>query len=310
MHQVSGRWQLGLALSLTTALLWGVLPIALKALLEQMDAVTISWYRLGSAAVFVFFLLLKRKKLPDLKKQSKTIYLLLAIAMLGLTGNYVFYMFSIEIISASSAQVMIQIAPMLMLLGGVFFFKESFSRNQFLGFLVFIAGLILFFNTRFEDIFSNKEDYGVGISWMMISAVVWAGYALAQKQLLNNYSSNQIMLCIYAFAIPILLPISDVFSAFELTGVGWLLLAFCCINTIIAYGAFAEALAHWEASRVSAVLALTPLITIFSMMLLESIWPKYFKAESLNSLSFIGAGLVVLGSATTALAGRKKPQKN
>ena len=31
MHLVSGRWRLGLALSLCTALLWGVLPIALVA---------------------------------------------------------------------------------------------------------------------------------------------------------------------------------------------------------------------------------------------------------------------------------------
>ncbi len=37
MHKTTGRWKLGLALALTTALLWSVLPIALKLLLGQMD---------------------------------------------------------------------------------------------------------------------------------------------------------------------------------------------------------------------------------------------------------------------------------
>ena len=54
MHTVSGRWQLGLTLSLTTVFLWGLLPIALKGVLLQMDAVTVTWYRFAVAAIFVF----------------------------------------------------------------------------------------------------------------------------------------------------------------------------------------------------------------------------------------------------------------
>ena len=45
LHRTSGRWKLGLALSLCTVLLWGMLPIALKALLRGLDALTISWFR-------------------------------------------------------------------------------------------------------------------------------------------------------------------------------------------------------------------------------------------------------------------------
>jgi len=38
MHSTSGRWRLGLALALTTAVCWGLLPIALKVTLTGMDA--------------------------------------------------------------------------------------------------------------------------------------------------------------------------------------------------------------------------------------------------------------------------------
>jgi len=67
MHQSSGRWQLGLILSLTTSLLWGMLPIALKGLLQDMDAMTITWYRFLVAAVIMWFFLGKKKSIPDLK---------------------------------------------------------------------------------------------------------------------------------------------------------------------------------------------------------------------------------------------------
>ena len=69
----------------------------------------------------------------------------------------------------------------------------------------------------------------------------------------------------------------------------------------MAYGAFAEALAHWEASRVSAALAITPLVTFASVALAASWWPDHVQPEQINWLAYGGAVLVVLGSALTAL---------
>ena len=41
LHTSTGHWQLGLCLSLIAAFLWGILPIALKNLLDKMDAYTV-----------------------------------------------------------------------------------------------------------------------------------------------------------------------------------------------------------------------------------------------------------------------------
>lgn len=305
MHTVTGRWQLGLILSLVTALLWGLLPIALKGLLQQMDVVTVTWYRFLSAALIVFIFLFVRGRLPDWKKCKGKVGLLMLIAVLGLGTNYVFYLFGVELVTPSSAQVMIQTAPMLMLLGSLIIFKEQFNTQQWFGFLTFIIGLALFFNLRFEEIFSSLGTYSIGLIWIFFAAVVWAAYALAQKQLLNHYSSNQIMFVIYLACVPMLAPWTEVSQISNLDGLGWFLLIFCCLNTLVAYGAFAEALAHWEASRVSAVLAITPLLTIFFMKVLAFFYPNYLSSEPLNTLSLIGAALVVVGSAVTALTGRK-----
>ena len=60
------------------------------------------------------------------------------------------------------------------------------------------------------------------------------------------------------------------------------LLAFCALNTVVGYGAFAESLAHWEASRVGAVLALTPLGTLACAMALDAIAPSWATAPELS----------------------------
>jgi len=73
------------------------------------------------------------------------------------------------------------------------------------------------------------------------------------------------------------------------------------LNTIVAYGCFAEALNCWDASKVSAVLALAPLFTIGSLKLVVFFQPDYAFSDRLGMLSLFGACLLVLGSALTAL---------
>ncbi|MFX8262295.1 EamA family transporter, partial [Acinetobacter baumannii] len=53
LHRASGRWRLGLSLTLLTALCWATLPIALKITLEQLDPITLTWFRFAVAALGV-----------------------------------------------------------------------------------------------------------------------------------------------------------------------------------------------------------------------------------------------------------------
>src|SRR5262245_23979788 len=66
MHATTGNWRRGFALSLVTAFCWGVLPIALKHLLVDMDAITVTWYRLATAALALAIYLAWQRKVPRL----------------------------------------------------------------------------------------------------------------------------------------------------------------------------------------------------------------------------------------------------
>ncbi len=306
MHTTSGRWQFGLFLSLVTAVLWGLLPIALKGLLKYTDAVTITWLRFVIATLVLGGFLYWKNRLPDLRKmKSKSLLLLAVVVIAGLLGNYIMYMFGLELTTPGGAQVMIQSAPMLLLIGGLILFKESFSTKQWLGLITFCIGLALFFNQRFDEFITADSEYSWGIFLVFIAGVLWAAYALAQKQMLKHYPSEEIMIMVYVMGAIAFLPGSEPTVVMELDTLGWALLIFCGANTLVAYGAFAEALDHWEASRVSATLAITPLLTLLFMQITNWLFPSYIEPEPLNTLSIAGALLVVVGSGITALSKKK-----
>jgi drug/metabolite transporter (DMT)-like permease len=296
MHTTSGRWKYGFMLALTTAVLWGILPIALKGLLKTMDANTVTWYRFLVSAVFTVAYLLIFSKTKQLPSFNRSIIGLLCIAIAGLTSNYIFYLKGLELSTPSTTQVVIQLAPILLLFGGLVLFKEHFNRWQWLGLLLFCIGILLFFNLQFNALDDIDADYLIGIVLVILASITWAAYALAQKQLLNYFSSNQVMVCIYIFGSLVFLPAAEPQQLWLQNQRGLWLLAFCCINTLFAYGCFAAALNHLEATRVSAILAITPLLTIVFMHIVALQFPKYIALEQLNLLSIAGACLIVCGA--------------
>ncbi|AGL86160.1 DMT family transporter [Pseudomonas protegens] len=301
MHVSSGRWVYGLFLASLTALLWGILPIKLKQVLQVMDPVTVTWFRLTVSGGCLLAYLAAVGRLPRWRVLGPKGIWLVPISVCGLVGNYVLYLMGLNLLSPGTAQLVVQMGPILLLIASLFVFKERFSLGQGLGLLVLLIGFGLFFNQRLSELLTSLSDYTAGVLTILAASAVWTFYALGQKQLLSVWNSLQVMMVIYLFCALLLTPWAHPLEALELNPLqGWLLLA-CCLNTLIAYGAFAEALAHWEASRVSATLAITPLVTFVAVAWAAWLWPEYVQAEQINGLGYGGALLVVLGSALTAL---------
>jgi len=301
MHASSGRWRLGLALALTTAVCWGLLPIALKIVLAGMDAWTITWYRFATSGIALGAYLAWRRRLPLPVPLTRRGWKLYAVALAGLLANYVLYLVSLELTSPTVAQVLIQLAPMFLLFGGLVVFRERFARVQWAGFAILVAGMLAFFHDRLGEVFALGTELGLGVVVMIAAALTWAIYGLAQKQLLTQLASEQVLLLLYVGATPLLLPPAHLAQVFSLDATQLWMLAFCCANTVVAYGCFAEALEHWEVSRVSAVVTLAPLVTLVAMQGASLAWPGALPAEGLSVLSIVGALLVVAGAMLAAL---------
>ncbi|PLZ27037.1 EamA family transporter [Fischerella thermalis WC542] len=327
IHQTSGRWRLGLALSLLTAFLWGILPIALSVTLQKLDVYTVTWFRFLIAFVLLAIYLGVRGKLPTLRQLRSTSGKLLAIATIFLALNYILFLQGLALTSPYNAELLIQLAPLLMGLGGLVIFRERYTLTQWLALGILTIGFILFFHEQLLQsfiassqstntshtyqlflnkniIFDSSRKYLLGSSLIILAAVTWAVYALAQKQLLKSLSSSNIMLMIYGGCTLFFSVFAKPKTIFNLDYFHAATLLFCALNTLIAYGAFSEALEHWEASRVSAVLASTPIITLLSVEFVSVIAPNLIAPEKLTLVGMLGAVLVITSSVAIALGER------
>ena len=306
MHQASGRWKLGLLLALVTTACWATLPVALKITLEVLDPFTLTWFRFVVAAGVMLAWLAARRGLGGFRVLDGKRWTMLLVAALLLIGNYIFYLLGVQQTTPGNAQLIIQLAPLLMALGGILIFRESYRPGQWLGLAIIAGGLLLFFHDQSGQSLLGSQRYALGSLMIVVAAAVWAGYALIQKQLLTRLGSPAILLFIYVVASIVLLPFSQPLRLLELDAQHWWLLGYCALNTLVAYGAFAEALVHWQASRVSTILAVTPLLSLAVIGIVHSLWPDSIAPERVTVLGYTGAVLVVAGSAMSSLLGNKR----
>ncbi|CFV20152.1 integral membrane protein [Yersinia enterocolitica] len=255
---------LGIFLALTTAVFWGALPIAMKQVLEVMEPYTIVWYRFMMATIGLGIILASRRQLPSLKlfRQRRWLVLLI-VATCGLLGNFIFFSSSLQYLSPTTSQVIGQLSPVGMMVACVLILKERMRITQVIGAVMLICGLLLFFNTSLHELFTRMTDYTLGVALGVCAAVVWVSYGVAQKVLLRRMASQQILLLLYTLCAIALFPLAKPAVIFQLNGWQFACLLFCGVNTLVGYGALAEAMARWQAAQVSALVTLTPLFTLF-----------------------------------------------
>ncbi|MEE2657504.1 MAG: DMT family transporter [Candidatus Latescibacterota bacterium] len=302
LHRPTGRALTGLALGLFTALVWGTLPVILKLVVEWLDVYTIAFARFLLAGLLTLPIALRSRSFGAFigalrgRGLGAISRLLLFLSVLGLTGNYLTFMGGLTFISPGTAQVVVQLSPLCMLLAGLFIFGEHFSRLQWLGLAVLLAGFALFFHPRYEQLIDDFSTEGVGVLLIVLAAVLWGLYMVTQKQLLQDLRPEVILLCIYLGGSLLLSPWIKITDLLHLPLLGVVLLVASAMMTMVSYFTFAMALHHVEASRIGVLIALTPLIVFGAMELLLWLRPGILEPEYLPPMSLIGALLVVVGS--------------
>ena len=303
-HVASGRHLLGLGMALLTALMWGALPVILKVLLSDIDPYTLTWCRFVAALCIVGPLAARRGELRPLLELRTGARMLLIACTLCMTGNFALYLAGLRAVPPSAAQIVMQLSPVFVLLGGLIIFREPFARVQSLGVIGLFVGMALFFNQRYEELFSGMSSrYAHGLLTIALSSFLWSTFSLTQKQLLSYASGRALLTASYSTGIAVLVPFIDLNRLTHFSPSHYALFAVSVALTLCSYLTFAEALRHLEASRTGVVVALTPLLTV-AMAALAALFTDQVETEPLNALALLGALLVVAGSTATSLGKR------
>ena len=291
----------------TAALFWGFLAIFIKVTLNDVSPVIVVWFRFSVAFILLstFFLKQDRRKFTILKKPP----ILLILAALGLTVNYISFVKGIDLTSPGNGQIFIQIGPILLAVVGVIIFRERLSKRQLFGFVVAGAGLILFYRDQLQNLLGSEDVYIVGVFWLILAAVAWTAFASLQKHLVKNFHAQQLNLVVFGLPMVILIPFVD-FGTFTNFSPGlWMLLVFLGINTIVTYGCLTEAFKYIEANKISVIITLNPIITFVAMSILGSMHLDWIDAEVLTIYGVLGAVSVISGAIMVVLPKKRNMPK-
>ena len=208
--------------------------------------------------------------------------------------DYIGYTMALNYISPVTTTIFSQATPFFLCIGGVIVFKERLNLIQVMCFVTLFAGLVLFFNDSLVSIISHHNKLVIGVTITILASLIWVFYALLQKSLFKKLSTTNILLFIYILAIVSLAPFSDMKNFNKLDGYGWVVLIFCALNTVVAYGAFTQSMRHIDTTKISTIIATIPLITITAAYLSFLIWPKHIKFDQINFLGWLGIFLVIV----------------
>jgi drug/metabolite transporter (DMT)-like permease len=289
----------GVMYAIFTASLWGFMAIILKVITSDLPPVTVVWFRFFTAFMIlaIWTMVFHRSDFRIFRRPP----LLLFLAALFLGLNYLGFITGIKYVSPSSSQVFIQIAPVSFALSGILIFREQVNWKHIVGFVLVLAGIGLFYSEQIRELAGSDGNFTRGMLLVLGGGLSWAVFATLQKALVRTTRPNQLNLFIYAFCTLALVPMVHFSKLQEMPATNWILLVYLGLNTVLAYGSLALAIKLTEATRVSVIITLNPIITFISMAVLTRMEVKWIAPETFSIFSFMGA-LMVLGGAIVVIS--------
>lgn len=273
------------------ALFSGATAIAFAPIFVRLSTVgpsATAFWRLSLAlpALWTWMLLERRRSQSGSPQLSTQDYAQLSLAGLFFAGDLAVWHWSIRLTSVANATLLANFAPIFVALGGWLVFGQRVTSAFFLGMSIAIAGTTLMVGASFHV----SAHHLVGDLLGLITAMFYAGYILAVKQLRERCSVASIMAIggsITAAAL-FLIALGSEGRLLPDTAKGWLpLVGLALISQVAGQSLIAYALAHLPAAFSSVGLLLQPVMaTVFAWLLL---------GETIGVLPALGGCLVLYG---------------
>ena len=276
-----GRAAEGFALAFVGAALWGFTPVATKIALLGYRPEVLSVVRLGVAALL--FHRLGGAGTPLLPRDPWS-----WVAGFALGADFVLYNYGLEITRAGLAGLVINVEVVSGIVLARVLLGEVLTLRRILGGAVTLAGVtfIAAQGVSLDDVMAPETRMGNVI--VMLAAITWSVYAVAQAKAPRTGNSFRLMAPIFVVALAMTLPL--LFRAGALGGPGGPyasvmlgVLAFAC--TGLVYLVYARSQEYLDLTVLTIVLAVIPVFAVgFAWLLLgEPVSPR-----------IIGGGVTVL----------------
>ena len=242
------------------ALLWALSGTAGKYLfLGGMSPFVLVQVRVTFAALFLaIFFALFRRDLLCIERRDIPYFLLYGGIITGLVQLSYFY--AISKIQVAAAIFLQYLAPVIVALFSIMFWKERLSGLKLLALLFAIAGCYLVvggYNIEFLQM--NR----IGIAWGLVSAFAFASYTLLGERGMQRYPPWTVLFYSYVFSALTLNIIHEPFNyhlTTDYTPVQLLCIAYVVLfGTLIPFGLYLTGINHIRSTRAIITATLEPI---------------------------------------------------
>jgi drug/metabolite transporter (DMT)-like permease len=279
-------------------LIFGTWPVVGKIALRSLPSTGLVTFRIAGATLA--FLLIRRATNHVRIKGGGDYARLALYSLLGVVLNQFLFVKGLELSTAINSALIGSTIPIFTLLVSVFLGYESGSWRVAVGLFLSACGVVYLINPA-EASFSR--DTNIGNFLLLINSMAYGAYIAISQNMIKRYGALTVITWIFIFGSFITLPIGSYhLSKISLSSVpvsAWLaVLYIILVPTVAAYYLNAWALGRVAPSIVAVYIYLQPLIAFaVAPLVLE---------ESLNSRTWLAAGLIFAGLATVTWRSRSR----
>lgn len=292
MAAKSGSAARSRAMFITAMVVFGTVSLFVRHI--PLPSAEIALYRAAIALVVIGIFMAVTGRFKVLRALGKKAWrFFLPGALMAL--NWVLLFEAIRYTSIALATLSYYVAPTLMVLASIVFFKERLSAWQAVCFVLSTLGLVLMVGVSG----GSGEDLK-GILLAMGSAVLYAAVVMLNKAAGDTDGIVRTFVQ-FAAAVAVLAPITALRGGFHLgslQGQGlFSLLVLGLIHTGLCYCLYFSALAHMRGQQAAILSYLDPLVAV----LLSILW----LGEKVSAVQLMGGGVMLLFALLNELSHRK-----
>jgi drug/metabolite transporter (DMT)-like permease len=271
--------------------MWGVLPVIMKASLTAFSGSLITSVRLVGSFLILFTYVVLAKRAPSFRNFPR-------VAVLGgiaMTSNYLLFIYGLERTSAISAEIIVQIAIVMMIVAGVLLFKERMTLSKGIGTGLAMMGVYLIIWNGSDIITILSQSNFTGNMMIVAAAVAWPLYGYSQVTLNKTQTSSQALsLILLPAALASLIALPS-FEASPTSPMDVPLLLLLIILAVIPYALLASSFKHLESSTVMVIITLSAVVTPLSVYVVRWLGAQFLVGETITPYTIIGGALILVG---------------
>jgi len=277
---------------LVTTLIWAGSFIFAKLGLREIPPITFALLRFAIAFPVVTLFLTRQTNEFNTRTIRKDLISFTALALSGVTLNFVFQFYSLKFITATAGAIVINTSVVFMTVFSAVFLGETMTWRKVTGVLIAFLGTFIVISKGDWGIFGIESMEMIGYILMIAACICWAVYSILGKKVLEKYSPTFVTAVVFGLGTLYLVPFSIAelpwANLFGISLLGWFSVFYLAIPcSALAYVLWYEGIRRLDVTKAAVFLYAVPVLTL--------ILSHVFLGEMITYAIVCGAVLVILG---------------